>query len=249
MDNIEIYTHEQFGEIRTLTVGDEVWFVASDICNALDISNTSQAVSRLDTDERSMINIGRQGTANCVNEYGLYNLILASRKLEARSFKRWITHEVLPDIRQHGVYMTPARLEEVILNPDVMIRLATELKKAKEERDALSIENSALTVKTAVLQPKAEYFDELVDRNLLSNLRDTAKSMGVGQKDFINFLLDRGYLYRAQGGSLRPYADKNDGLFEIKESYNKKTDWRGYQTLITPKGRETFRLLLQGGVR
>lgn len=249
MDNIEIYTHEQFGEIRTLTVGDEVWFVASDICNALDISNTSQAVSRLDSDERSMFNIGRQGTANCVNEYGIYNLILASRKPEAKTFKRWITHDVLPDIRQHGVYMTPAKLEEVLLNPDTMIRLATELKKAREERDALSIENSALSVRNTVMQPKADYFDELVDRNLLSNFRDTAKALGVGQKEFISFLLESGYLYRTKSGKLRPYAEKNDGLFEIKECYNEKTDWRGYQTLITPKGRETFRLLIQGGVR
>lgn len=249
MDNIEIYKHEQFGEIRTLTVGDDVWFVASDICNALDISNTSQAVSRLDSDERSMFNIGRQGTANCVNEYGLYNLILASRKPEARTFKRWITHEVLPDIRQHGVYMTPAKLEEVLLNPDTMIRLATELKKAREERDALSIENSALSVRNTVMQPKADYFDELVDWNLLSNFRDTAKALGVGQKEFISFLLESGYLYRTKSGKLRPYAEKNDGLFEIKECYNKKTDWKGYQTLITPKGRETFRLLIQGGVR
>ena len=250
MDNMEIYTHEQFGEIRTTVREGEVWFVATDICNALDIKNTTDAIKRLDGDEKSRFNLGLSGGAtNCVNEYGLYNLILASRKPEARSFKRWITHEVLPDIRQHGVYMTPAKLEEVILNPDIMIRIATELKKAREERDALSIENSSLTVQNTVMQPKADYFDELVDRNLLSNLRDTAKALGIGQKDYISFLLEEGYLYRTSKGQLRPYADKNDGLFEIKECYNKKTDWKGYQTLVTPKGRETFRLLLQGGVR
>ncbi len=248
MEQMQIYEHEQFGKIRTLTKDGDIWFVAADICDALDIANTSQAVTRLDEDERSMFNIGRQGMTNCVNEYGLYNLILASRKSEAKTFKRWITHEVLPDIRKHGAYLTPAKLEEVLLNPDTLIQLATELKKAREERDALSIQNSQLSVQNTVMQPKADYFDELVDRNLLSNFRNTAKALGVKQKEFIDYLLSRGYIYRDAKGTLFPYAEKNDGLFEIKECFNEKTDWKGYQTLITPKGRETFRLLLEGGV-
>jgi len=158
---------------------------------------------------------------------GLYNLILASRKPEAKIFKRWITHEVLPDIRKHGAYLTPAKLEEVLLNPDTLIQLATELKKAREERDALSIRNSELTVQNTVMQPKADYFDELVDRNLLSNFRNTAKALGVKQKEFIEYLLSRGYIYRDAKGTLFPYAEKNDGLFEIKECFNEKTDWKG----------------------
>jgi prophage antirepressor-like protein len=248
MDNMQVYKHEQFGEIRTLTKNGEIWFVAADVCNVLDLTNPTMAVARLDEDERSKFNLGRQGMTNCVNEYGLYNLILASRKKEAKVFKRWITHEVLPDIRRHGAYMTPAKLEEVLLNPDTIIQLATELKRAQEERDALSIRNSELTVQNTVMQPKADYFDELVDRNLLSNFRNTAKALGVKQKEFINYLLDHGYVYRDAKGTLFPYAEKNDGLFEIKECYNEKTSWKGYQTLITPKGRETFRLLLEGGL-
>jgi len=104
---MQIYEHEQFGKIRTLTKDGDIWFVATDICDALDIKNTTDAVKRLDDDERSRFNLGRQGMTNCVNEYGLYNLILASRKPEAKTFKRWITHEVLPDIRKHGAYLTP----------------------------------------------------------------------------------------------------------------------------------------------
>lgn len=248
MEPMQIYEHEQFGKIRTLTKDGDIWFVATDICDALDIKNTTDAVKRLDDDERSRFNLGRQGMTNCVNEYGLYNLILASRKPEAKTFKRWITHEVLPDIRKHGAYMTPAKLKEVLLNPDTIIQLATELKKAQEERDALSIQNSELTVQNTVMQPKADYFDELVDRNLLSNFRNTAKALGVKQKEFIDYLLDHGYVYRDAKGTLFPYADKNDGLFEIKKCFNEKTNWKGYQTLITPKGRETFRLLLEGGL-
>ena len=94
------------------------------------------------------------------------------------------------------------------------------------------------------MKPKADYFDELVDRNLLTNFRETAKQLEVGEKKFINFLIEHKYIYRDKRGKLMPYADKNKGLFEVKETYNDKTKWSGTQTLITPKGRETFRLLM-----
>lgn len=88
-----------------------------------------------------------------------------------------------------------------------------------------------------------DYFDELVNRNLLTNFRETAKQLEVKEKDFITFLLNKKFIYRDKKGKLLPYADKNNGLFEVKECYNEKTQWSGTQTLITPKGRETFRLL------
>ena len=225
MEQMQIYEHEQFGKIRTLTKDGDIWFVAADICDALDMPTQAKR-SRLDEDERSMFNIGRQGMTNCVNEYGLYNLILASRKPEAKTFKRWITHEVLPDIRKHGAYLTPAKLEEVLLNPDTLIQLATELKKAREERDVLSIRNSQLTVQNTVMQPKADYFDELVDRNLLSNFRNTAKALGVKQKEFIDYLLSHGYIYRDAKGTLFPYAEKNDGLLKSRSVSTRKPTGR-----------------------
>ena len=101
----------------------------------------------------------------------------------------------------------------------------------------------------AIMQPKADYFDELVDRNLLTNFRDTAKQLGVKQNTFVKFLLDRKYLYRDKHGNLKPYAaHATNGLFEVRESVNEKTGWAGTQTLVTPKGRETFRLLHVAGV-
>ena len=103
---------------------------------------------------------------------------------------------------------------------------------------------SALTVDNQIMKPKADYFDELVDRKLLTNFRETAKQLNVKQRDFVQFLLDKKYLYRDNRGKLLPYADKNNGLFEVKECFNDKTQWSGTQTLITPKGRETFRLFL-----
>lgn len=110
----------------------------------------------------------------------------------------------------------------------------------------LEADNSKLTVQKQIMQPKAEYFDELVNRNLLTNFRDTAKQLGLKEKAFISFLIDHKYIYRDKRGNLKPMAGKSDGLFEVKESYNEKTQWSGTQTLITPKGRETFRLLARG---
>lgn len=110
----------------------------------------------------------------------------------------------------------------------------------------LEAANSELAVQKQIMQPKADYFDELVDRNLLTSFRDTAKQLGVKEKAFIGFLIDHKYIYRDKSGNLKPLAGKGDGLFELKESFNEKTQWRGVQTLITPKGRETFRLLTQG---
>lgn len=122
--------------------------------------------------------------------------------------------------------------------------MARALKLADRQLHALRLENSALTVENQIMAPKADYFDELVDRNLLTNFRETAKQLGVPPKKFVQFLLDRKYIYRDQRGKLMPYAQHaSAGLFEVKEQVNEKTQWAGTQTLVTPKGRETFRLL------
>ena len=96
------------------------------------------------------------------------------------------------------------------------------------------------------MAPKADYFDALVDRNLLTGFRETAKQLGVPPRAFVNFLIEKKYVYRDKKGKILPYEAKNDGLFEVKECLNEKTKWSGVQTLITPKGRETFRLLFSG---
>lgn len=115
-----------------------------------------------------------------------------------------------------------------------------------EKNKLLEIDNSRLTVSNQIMQPKADYFDELVDRNLLTNFRQTAKELKVKEKVFVSFLIDKNYIYRDSKGKLMPKAGKSTDLFEVKETFNEKTQWSGVQTLITPKGRETFRLLLQG---
>lgn len=123
--------------------------------------------------------------------------------------------------------------------------MARALKYANENLKKLQIQISDLTVDNQIMKPKADYFDELVERNLLTNFRETAKQLEVKEKMFIGFLLEHKYVYRDKKGKLMPYAKHADnGLFEIKECFNEKTQWGGTQTLITPKGRETFRMLM-----
>lgn len=111
----------------------------------------------------------------------------------------------------------------------------------------VSLQNSQLLVDKQIMQPKADYFDELVDRNLLTSFTDCSKELGIKRKTFIAFLLDHDYIYRDKKGNLVPKANsKADGLFEVKQCSNQKTKWAGCQTLITPKGVETFKLLCQG---
>ena len=134
------------------------------------------------------------------------------------------------------------QIEESWNSPEMVMSRA--LKMAENQIKKLTVINSQLTVDNTIMKPKADYFDELVDRNLLTNFRETAKQLEVGEKKFINFLIEHKYIYRDKRSKLMPYADKNKGLFELKETYNEKTNWSGTQTLITPKGRETFRLLM-----
>ena len=249
MNELRIFTSDEFGTVRTVEKDGELWFVATDVCNALELGNSRQALTRLDDDEKGVISTdthgGKQEMAT-VNEPGLYALVLGSRKPEAKAFKRWITHEVIPSIRKHGAYATEETIDRMIADPDFGIKLLGELKAEQSKNLKLTAENSRLEVEKQIMAPKADYFDEIVNRNLLTNFRETAQELGVKEREFIRWLIEKKYVYRDQKGKLMPRAEKNNGLFEIKECTNTKTEWAGTQTLITPKGRETFRLLVKG---
>lgn len=115
MNELKVFQNDQFGEIRTVVKDGGPWFVAADVCRALEISNPTVAIDRLDEDERAKFNLGRQGETNIVNEPGLYSLVLGSRKPEARAFKRWITHDVIPAIRKTGSYSVQLTAAEQLL--------------------------------------------------------------------------------------------------------------------------------------
>ena len=252
MGELQIFKNDEFGEIRTVEISGEPWFVGKDVAEILGYTDLVHAV--LDhVDEEDRVNSKAQGQIDLelgqrggwlINESGLYSLILSSKLPNAKAFKKWVTSEVLPSIRKHGGYISG----QAEMSPEELMARALQVaQKTLEEREArigvLAAENSALTVEKQILKPKADYFDELVDRNLLTNFRETAKQLSIKQNDFVNFLLEKKYVYRDKRGKLMPYADRNTGLFEVKECFNEKTQWCGTQTLITPKGRETFRLL------
>lgn len=240
MNNIQIFKYEN-NDVRTVEMNGEPWFVLKDVCGVLGLSNHKVTAQRLDRDEVSQTyltdSIGRKQETTVINESGLYSVILRSDKPEAKPFRKWVTSEVLPSIRKNGGYISG---QEQLSPEELMAKALLVANKTLAERDARI---SELTVQNTIMSPKAEYFDELVDRNTLTNFRETAKELGISEKAFIRFLIDKKYIFRNQRGKLMPYADRSDGLFEVKECYNEKTNWSGIQPLVTPKGRETFRLL------
>ena len=200
MNKLQIFDYQGVG-VRTVIKDNEPWFVAKDICEALDIQNATQALYRLDEDERSMFNIGRQGDTNIVNEYGLYNLILSSRKPEAKQFKRWITHEVIPSIRKHGGYLTPEKIEEALSDPDTIIRLATDLKNERKKRVEAEKTNSLL-----------------MHVNKTYTATEIAKEIGFRSATALNADLEERKIQYKQNGTwvlYSKYADK--GYVDIKQ--------------------------------
>ena len=172
-----------------------------------------------------------------------YRLAMKAKNETAEKFQALVADEIIPSIRRTGGYIAGQKE----LSPDeLMAKALMVAQKTLADREA---QISSLTVQNQIMTPKADYFDEIVDRNLLTNFRETAKQLGIGEKSFITFLLEKKYISRDKRGKLMPYAEKNTGLFEMKECFNEKTQWAGTQTLITPKGRETFRLLCKGIVQ
>lgn len=187
--------------------------------------------------KRGILTNGGEQEMLFIPEGDIYRLAAKSELPGAEAFESWIFDEVLPSIHRTGGYIAGA---ERMTPEELMAKALTVAQKILADREARL---SVLTVENQVMKPKADYFDELVDRNLLTNIRETAKQLNVKEKEFVAFLVSKKYLYRDKRGKLLPYADKNNGLFEVKECFNEKTQWSGTQTLVTPKGRESFRLL------
>lgn len=249
MNETQIFQSKEFGSVRVLEREDGPWFVGKDVASILGYANPRKALlDHVDEEDRDGVTIrdsmGREQTATVINESGVYSLILSSKLPSAKAFKRWITTEVLPAIRRTGGYMGRT---EGLSDAEIMARALEISQRTISERNRrigeLEIQNSRLAVSNQVMKPKADYFDQLVDRNTLTNFRETAKQLNIPERQLIRFLMEKKYIYRDKKGKLMPYAAKNAGLFEVKECLNEKTHWSGTQTLVTPKGRETFRLL------
>lgn len=231
-NTLKIFNNEEFGNIRTVLIDGEPWLVGKDVAEVLGYSNPRDAISKhVDEEDKGVTKCDTLGgiqQMSIINESGLYALVLSSKLPTAKKFRRWVTSDVLPTIRRTGSYHLPRTYKEALV----------ELVAQVEENERLALEN-------ATMKPKADYFDDLVERNMLTNFRTTAKEFGMKESEFINWLIENKYIYRDTKGKLQPYSIYVDkGLFEIKEYVNPHSNHAGTQTLITPKGRETFRLLL-----
>jgi prophage antirepressor-like protein len=240
MSNIQVFNHEMFGELLVLTENGNVYFPATEVAKTLGYANPSDAIIKHCKKEgiafREVLTSGGRQQKKFISEGNLYRLIARSKLPEAEKFESWVFDEVLPTIRKTGGYVS---------NDEMFIQ--TYLPFA-DEQTKMMFRGVLETVRKqneqiAAMKPKADYFDALVDRNLLTSFRDTAKELEVRERFFINWLLDNKFVYRDQKGKLKPYAQYVPDLFKLKEfTRNGKAD---VQTLITPQGKETFRLLLQ----
>ena len=197
MNELTVFQNEQFGQVRTIVKDGEPWFIAADVCRALEVGNPTQALSRLDEDEKDITlisNEGNRGNPNMtiVNEPGLYALVLGSRKPEAKAFKRWITHEVIPSIRKHGAYLTPETLGKAIADPQWSIALLTALKEEREKVSSLQEENAAQKQLLAEAAPKVRYCDVVLRSKGTVSISKIAKDYGMSAQE-IDRSIDRGY--------------------------------------------------------
>ncbi|KKM89357.1 hypothetical protein LCGC14_1249470 [marine sediment metagenome] len=202
------------------------WWVAMDICKALGYKpdKTHEVISKLDDDDREKIavadKLGRNQDTYIINEPGLYTLILRSNKQEAINFKKWITHDVLPEIRKTGAYIT---------NKLSRLDIARMLVEAEEERIVLEQENQKLL-------PKAEKYDDFINSDGLYNLQSLGKILGYSPNLYLNILREMGILYKRGGINLpyQPYEDK--GYFVVKAKTSPYNNMSIKQTFATPEG-------------
>jgi len=239
MNEIKIFENEQFGQIRTINQNGEPWFVAADICRVLEISNPSVAIDRLDEDERAKFNLGRQGMGYAVNKPGLYTLILGSRKPEAKTFKRWITHEVLPAIEKHGMYATAETAEKILNDPDFLIKTLETLKEERAKR--VQAEE-----KIALDAPKVLFADCVAQAEtdiLIGELAKLLKQNGmeVGQNRLFERLRKEGFIMK--NSTMPTQRAMEMGLFRVIErsiTQPNGTTRITQTTKVTGKGQQYF---------
>lgn len=236
-----MFSNEQFGRIRTVKDNETIWFVATDVCSALGIKNPSVAMSRLDDDEKNTLalNEGNKGNPNkrVVNEYGLYMLTIGSRKKEAEQFKRWIVHDVLPSIRSTGAYITPQKIQDIILNPDTIIQFAQALKKEQEK-------TSYLESRVKELEYQTVKEDLTVGETAI--LFNSKHGVKIGKIVLFRFLRNNG-LIGIDNLPFEKYVE--NGWFSVRrtKSYYENKDKVQFirQTMITPKSREEILKMLK----
>ncbi len=250
MKELKVFSNPAFGEVRTITINNEPWFVGKDVATILGYKDTADALKKhVDEDDKRLVKVGEIPTlkvsnfgAQIINESGLYDLILSSKLPEAKKFKHWVTSEVIPSIRKHGAYMTEQTIQKALTSPDFLIQLATQLKEEQEK-------NKELAAATERMRPKEIFADAVSTSKSSILIGDLAKlicqnGVQIGQKRLFDWLRANGYLL-SNGSSRNMPAQRymEQGLFEVKESTIMNPD--GSQrvtrtTKVTGKGQVYF---------
>lgn len=240
--NAEIFSSAEFGEIRTVAVNGEPFLMLKDVCTVLEIGNPSQAKTRLKKDgviiNEVIDSLGRTQKADFINESNLYKLIFQSRKPQAERFSEWVTSDVLPTIRKHGMYAT----EELLDNPDLLIQVATQLKEEKQRNKLLQEQNEEMKPKVIFAEAVESSKQSILIRELAKLIKQNG--VDIGEKRLFAHLREGGYLIK-QGAdkNLPTQKSMNLGLMEIKETVINNPDGTvrlSRTTKITGKGQTYF---------
>lgn len=249
MNEMKVFTSSEFGTVRTVTIEGEPWFVGKDVAGILGYGNTRDAIlSHVDEEDRRVIQKSENATfeipnrgMSLVNESGLYSLILGSKLESAKRFKHWVTYEVLPSIRKHSAYLTPEKVEEFLLNPDTIIRLATDLKNEREARIAAETKIREQAPKVAFAEAVEKTKENIHVAEMARAL--SKKGFVISQNRLFSILRDRKILMsgRYPGERNLPYQKYiDDGYFVVQENcfYNRYSgeEELSYTPLITPRG-------------
>ncbi len=241
---VQVFDNREFGSIQAIEIDHEPWFVAKGVCEILELGNPRSSLALLDEDEKGVHSVDTPGGSQnmtIISEPGLYALILKSRKPQAKSFKRWVTHEVIPSIRRHGMYATPQAAEAMLADPDVMIATLQALKAERAKAAELAAAN-------AEMAPKALFADAVAasDRCILvGDLAKLLKQNGyeTGQRRLFTQLHKDGYLMWSAGKHMPTQRAMEQGLFKLKEHSGLKPDGSGWSTVtvtVTGKGQVHF---------
>ena len=245
----QIQTFDFQGNVtRVAEINGAHWFIAKDICQILGLSDVSMALSRLDTDEKLIQKLfvsGQNRDIALINESGLYALIMRSYKPSAKQFRKWVTAEVLPAIRKHGVYMSPEKIEEVLINPDTIIKLAHALKDEQTRRQALEAQAEADRPKLLFADAVSGSPSSISVGALAKLITQSNGAYEIGQKRLFEWLRKHGFLMkRGMDKNMPTQRYVEAGLFEVKERViSNSGGWDSFitrTTMITGKGQQYF---------
>ena len=230
-------------EVRVVDVDGEPWFVLSDLCRILDIANPRNVAARLADDMKGVRPVDTLGGAQqmtTVSEAGMYSVVMRSDKPQSEPFRRWVTSEVLPAIRQHGGYLTEQKIEEVLTDPDTLIHLATQLKEARAAQQREQKAREAVESYARDLEPRADGYDRFISGDGTYSVGSAAKLLGLSQNKLFAELRNCGVLIAKGAMANTPYQRYMHHFAVKAYSYDRQDGTTGtsYTTRVQPSGLE-----------